>query len=131
MDFDIIDVVFAADNVNILRVLIASRDMREVSDWAIVSESYYMGCFFVMKSRYYDHVLMEIVIFSSAARARGEVRQQTTAPFFCKIFFLHRRLMPALSCMHHMVPAYHESLAAAQIRIGSKASSWTTILGLT
>jgi len=27
------------DEVNMLRVLIASRDMREVSDWAIVLES--------------------------------------------------------------------------------------------
>jgi len=27
------------DDVNMLRVLIASRDMREVSDWAIVFES--------------------------------------------------------------------------------------------
>ncbi len=32
------DVFAADDDVNKLRVLIASRDMREVSDWAIVRE---------------------------------------------------------------------------------------------
>jgi len=34
-----IDDAFATDEVNMLRVLIASRDMREVSDWAIVLDS--------------------------------------------------------------------------------------------
>jgi len=37
---DVVLIADAADDddVNKLRVLIASRDMREVSDWAIVSE---------------------------------------------------------------------------------------------
>lgn len=38
------DVFAAADDVNKLRVLIASRDMREVSDWAIVREIMWARC---------------------------------------------------------------------------------------